>query len=634
MSDNQFTSVWTKQVGTTAIDKVFNVAIDSDDNIITTGFTEGDLSGTRVDAWELIVVKFDPSGNQLWAQQLNTGGGATNVSSGSGVVVDSVNNIIVGGYALGDFDGSNNTITYWDYVLAKFSPSGSTIWRRQFGQSDMDRLYNGGNIAIDGSDNVYITGQTSDNNIHVYKYDPSGAQLWDVDISSSNGGYDEGTGVVVDSQNNIYVAGSTDGDISGENAGDFDAVVIKLTTAGEIQWIKQMGNADYNFVHAITCDGSNNVYITGSTYGALPGETSVGDGDIFIVKLDGDGSILWNQQVGSADYDQATAITTDAYNNVYVVAQTYAAITQNYAGDSDIFIIKYDSAGTEITRAQLGTATEDVPHGIAIDSANHVIITGYTNGTMGDSMIGDRDILVMKLSQPPPSPGSDNLIPFINVITVSRDSSGSYQVQEISSNFFNDYSLYEFEAVTTVPVQVWRNILSYSSGGTQYNSASELQFVSVMAIAMLSDFNIVGTSFASVPMTEASLGEFLVRYIANDLFGHPEAQAPIKNDYEIIETFDHIPYGLLVALQSSYIRGIILSTLETNGRVSTPKPPIATEYPFEAGDTIALYINVSGMLSSLNDSDLNTELLSTSEIFTAVGSLKPLLFKLQITLSA
>jgi hypothetical protein len=124
-----------------------------------------------------------------------------------------------------------------------------------------------------------------------------------------------------------------------------------------------------------------------------------------------------------------------------------------------------------------------------------------------------------------------------------------------------------------------------------------------------------------------------VRYIANDLFGHPEAQAPIKNDYEIIETFDHIPYGLLVALQSSYIRGIILSTLEMNGRVSTPKPPLMTAYPFEVGDTITLYVNVSGMLSNLTDSELNTELLSMSEIFTAGGSLKPLLFKLRIILS-
>jgi hypothetical protein len=70
-----------------------------------------------------------------------------------------------------------------------------------------------------------------------------------------------------------------------------------------------------------------------------------------------------------------------------------------------------------------------------------------------------------------------------------------------------------------------------------------------------------------------------------------------------------------------------------NGRVSTPKPPQMTAYPFEVGDTITLYVNVSGMLSNLTDSELNTELLSMSEIFTAGGSLKPLLFKLRIILS-
>ena len=96
--------------------------------------------------------------------------------------------------------------------------------------------------------------------------------------------------------------------------------------------------------------------------------------------------------------DDNSSITTDSSNNIYVTGHTYGGLDENSsAGSSDLFVVKYNSSGTKQWTKQLGTASDDVAHGVATDFSGSVYVTGYTAGGLdGNSSAGSRDLFVVK----------------------------------------------------------------------------------------------------------------------------------------------------------------------------------------------------------------------------------------------
>jgi hypothetical protein len=100
-------------------------------------------------------------------------------------------------------------------------------------------------------------------------------------------GDDEAFGIKVDSYDNVYVIGYTDGAFTGEtNKGGYDAWVAKFDNLGNQQWVQQFGTAGTDHAYDITVSGSN-VYVTGITDGSL-GTANQGSFDAWLVKLNGE----------------------------------------------------------------------------------------------------------------------------------------------------------------------------------------------------------------------------------------------------------------------------------------------------------------------------------------------------------
>ena len=111
---------------------------------------------------------------------------------------------------------------------------------------------------------------------------------WSIQLGTSS--TDLGWGVTSDSSDNIYVTGLTAGGLDGNtNSGHFDMFLVKYDSSGTKQWTKLLGTSSNDSGESVTIDSLDNIYVTGSTDGDLDGNTNFGYTDIFLVKYESDG---------------------------------------------------------------------------------------------------------------------------------------------------------------------------------------------------------------------------------------------------------------------------------------------------------------------------------------------------------
>ena len=88
--------------------------------------------------------------------------------------------------------------------------------------------------------------------------------------------------------------------------------------------------------------------MTGDTYGGLDGNTNAGNSDLFVVKYNSSGTKQWTKQMGSSSRDYDYGVATDSSGNVFVAGFTHGGLDGNTsAGSTDLFVVKYNSSGTK-----------------------------------------------------------------------------------------------------------------------------------------------------------------------------------------------------------------------------------------------------------------------------------------------
>ncbi len=178
---------------------------------------------------------------------------------------------------------------------------------------------------------------------------------------SARSSNDYAYGVATDSSGNVYVTGSTYRSLDGNtSAGNADLFLVKYNSSGTKQWTKQLGSSSDDYANGIVTDSSGSVYVTGTTYGGLDGNTSAGNADLFVVKYNSSGTKQWTKQLGTPSTDTANGVTTDSSGNVYVAGGTYGGLDGNSgSGGNDFFVVKYNSSGTKQWTKQLGSSSPD-----------------------------------------------------------------------------------------------------------------------------------------------------------------------------------------------------------------------------------------------------------------------------------
>ncbi len=402
-SSNGFTT-WngTQQLGTSSEDYATSIFIDnSTGDIVISGNTQGSLDGyTNAGNYDSFIQKFNSSGIKQWTKQFGTSADEYT----NDIVIDSSGNIYMTGYTTGNLDNNSNSGDA-DIFTSKYNSSGTRQWTKLLGTSNGNLSYA---IGLDSSNNAYLTGWSRgglDNNTNsgdydafLLKYNESGTKQWTklLGTSSEDGGRD----IIVDSSDNIFILGTTKGNIDGaSSASSFsDTFVAKYNSSGTRQWIKQFGTSDSSSEgKCFAIDSVGNLFISGKTGGAFDGYTNAGRSDVFIAKYNSSGTKQWIKQFGTSEYDYSNTCDVDTLDNFYIGGYTTDGAFDDYSnlGNNDLIISKYNSSGTKQWLKQFGTSNYEYDDcGVILDSSNNILMCGKLDargsgeGLDGNSHLG------------------------------------------------------------------------------------------------------------------------------------------------------------------------------------------------------------------------------------------------------
>jgi len=337
------------------------MAIDSSDNIHITGYSEQDLNNDE----DFLYLKFDDDGMLLDSITWDRNNEA---NIGRDIILDSSNNFYIAGYTDVDPD-----IWVWEYntYIRKFSSTGVPQWEHIWGGSENDIVRT---IALDSFGDVYLGGLTwsygaGQADMLLMKYTNTGTLQW----TKTYGGIESEwtNSIVIDSSDNIYLAGG----FRYNDSTDYDTYLIKVDNNGIEQWTRVWGGVGDEIGVSIALDSSENVYIVGDT-------TSFGAGynDLFMLKYDSYGNLIWNITYGTDNYESGWPITIDWQDSIYVGGEFYDVQTS----ERSIFVAKFNLNGN-----QLWNMTYDISenteylYDMKISSSGDIYLTGgeYFSGT-------------------------------------------------------------------------------------------------------------------------------------------------------------------------------------------------------------------------------------------------------------
>ena len=141
------------------------------------------------------------------------------------------------------------------------------------------------------------------------------------------------------------------------------------------------------------------LWYSGGSPRGLDGNTHLGGStDIFLVKYNSSGTKQWTKQLGTSREEIGWGVTVDSSNNIYVTGESGGALDGNTSsGDNDIFLVKYNSSGTKQWTKQLGTSGQDYGHGVEVDNSSNIYVTGYVQGGLdGNTFYGSEDPVLVK----------------------------------------------------------------------------------------------------------------------------------------------------------------------------------------------------------------------------------------------
>ncbi len=320
--------LWAKQFGGEWDDYVKDIAVDKDGNIIILGLFQSTVDmdpgpgivNFTAGSANSFVVKLDKDGNYIWARQFN-------LHNMSTIDTDAAGNIITGGTFAGTRDFDPGPATY----------TGSTVGR-------------------------------PGNDLFLVKLDPGGNFTWMRQMPNKGGSEQQLHGLKTDAANNIFLAGSFTGIIDCDpgssektitSSGNDDAFVLTLDQQGNFRWAKSWGGPGGDKALGLAIDLKGNVYTTGQFLQQVdfdPGTTAFTLSttsiyySAFILKLDHHGNFVYVKTLQGGD-SYGNSITLDKNENVYVAGAYHGTVdfdpgtSSFYLSKGHLFALKLEAGG-------------------------------------------------------------------------------------------------------------------------------------------------------------------------------------------------------------------------------------------------------------------------------------------------
>jgi hypothetical protein len=275
-------------------------------------------------------------------------------------------------------------------------------WGKLFGSQKDEYVLNhlndlNGNIYVAGKTTGVIgTGNYGKNDGFLTKIDSSGNILWARQFGTTQ--EEDVQWCAMDNNGGIYLTGSTTGDLGGKNSGKEDVFVVKYNTEGKILWSKQFGTDSSDIARSIFINKNGDIYITGDTRGKL-GKSTSGKNDCFIMKLDTDGNKIFTTQFGSDKDDSGYCITGGKGSEIVVCGITWGDLSGKNKGFIDSFTGQFTENGELIKYNQFGSEGFDIAEVVSMDDENNIYVGGSTSGNFGSPQAGEGDCFLLKLNE-------------------------------------------------------------------------------------------------------------------------------------------------------------------------------------------------------------------------------------------
>ncbi len=335
---------WGKTFGGKREDAANAVATRGDTVVVVGNFNDdlkiGEFAHKSFGSDDLFVAAFDKAGEPQW---LWTAGGID--SDGANAIVATPD----GGWVIG---GSFSDIVEFgafqlkskggtDAMLVKLAAGGDVEWVKQFGGRYNDAIQH---LAVDPLGNIYVQGKFrdvadwggkplkaaggADDDVVLAKYDLNGDHLWSQHFGNAINDSVPG-GVCVDGAGNVTMTGSFYKNVSFGPGGDrtslgeADIFVARFDTDGKLAWVNTYGAEREDVGYDIAVDKAGNTVTTGWFQGKVDFGSgplvSAGNKDVFALKLDPKGALVWVKSWGDHDHDQGRAVAIDDKGGAVVV---------------------------------------------------------------------------------------------------------------------------------------------------------------------------------------------------------------------------------------------------------------------------------------------------------------------------
>jgi hypothetical protein len=347
-------TVWSRSYGGPDFDCGYSVQQTQDGGFVIAGYTESFGAGLL----DIYLVKTDAVGDTEWTRTF----GGPGYDCGY-----SVRQTLDGGYIVAGYTESFGA-GLLDIYLVKTDAAGDTQWARTYGESSYDCAYSvcetedGGYIVAGYTESFGEGGQ----DIYLVRTDAFGDTIW----TKAHGGlrYDCGYSVRETPDSGYVVAGYTES--SGE--GLQDACLVRTDASGNTLWSKTYGGTDYDCANSVqpTLDGGLVAAGYTESFGA-------GLSDVYVVKTDSFGGVLWARQYGGRRYDSGWCVQETPDSGLVL-----AGVTNSFgAGEDDAYVIKLTVDG--LVARDVRVASLDAPPDTVFSDSIYSVIAAVENLMLG-----------------------------------------------------------------------------------------------------------------------------------------------------------------------------------------------------------------------------------------------------------
>ncbi|NAY91558.1 hypothetical protein GTQ34_06485 [Muricauda sp. JGD-17] len=343
---------WVKTFGGSGEDTAQSVIQTVDGGFAILGYsnsTDGDLAGKVLAVNDYWLLKLDSDGNLQWSK---TYGGSKD-DRGQAVIQTTDGGYAIVGYAMSeDGDGTNNEGFHDNWIL-RLDASGNMLWEQSFGFS--------------GHDHSYDVVQTEDGGFFFAGF---------LDVTQSNGAGNFGRGAY----------------LTRHGVGEFWGT--KLDADGNLQWRRYFGGTNNDRAHGVVQADDGGFVMAGfSESDDFDISNTKGSYDFWVVKVDKNGSMLWERSFGGTGIEIAYDITKTLDGGYAITGNTFSTDTDvsNNNGESDLWLIKINDDGELLWEKTFGGSGFEAGQGLRETADGGFVIAGNSKSMDGDATENNRE---------------------------------------------------------------------------------------------------------------------------------------------------------------------------------------------------------------------------------------------------